>query len=97
FLDEMAAEIRRTVEPGRHVHLVLEHDGNDASHLRKGYDAQWNDDAHHVLHAMLTGEGEGYYGDYADQPAQKLARCLSEGFVYQGEPSAYRKGELRGT
>lgn len=97
FLDEMAAEIRGAVEPGRHVHLVLEHDGNDASHLRKGYDAQWNDDAHHVLHVMLTGEGDGYYGDYADQSAQKLARCLSEGFVYQGEPSAYRKGERRGT
>lgn len=97
FLDEMAAEIRGAVEPGRHVHLVLEHDGNDASHLRKGYDAQWNDDAHHVLHVMLTGEGDGYYGDYADQSVQKLARCLSEGFVYQGEPSAYRKGERRGT
>ena len=97
FLDEMAAEIRNTVEPGRHVHLVLEHDGNDASHLRKGYDAQWNDDAHHVLHVMLTGERDGYYGDYADEPAQKLARSLSEGFVYQGEPSAYRKGEPRGT
>ena len=96
FLDEMAAEIRNIVEPGRHVHLVLEHDGNDASHLRKGYDAQWNDDAHHVLHVMLTGEGDGYYGDYADESAQKLARCLSEGFVYQGEPSAYRKGERRG-
>jgi malto-oligosyltrehalose trehalohydrolase len=97
FLDEMAAEIRRTVEPGRHIHLVLEHDGNEASHLRQDYDAQWNDDAHHVLHVMLTGEHDGYYRDYADRPAQKLARCLSEGFVYQGEPSAYRKGKPRGT
>ena len=33
FLDEMAATIRRTVEPGRHVHLILEHEGNKASHL----------------------------------------------------------------
>ena len=38
------------VEPGRHVHLVLEHDGNEADHLRRDFDAQWNDDAHHVLH-----------------------------------------------
>jgi malto-oligosyltrehalose trehalohydrolase len=97
FLGEMAAEIRRTVEPGRHVHLVLEHDGNEASHLRQDYDAQWNDDAHHVLHVMLTGEDDGYYRDYVDRSAQKLARCLSEGFVYQGEPSAYRKGRPRGT
>jgi malto-oligosyltrehalose trehalohydrolase len=96
WLDEMAAEIRRTVT-GRHVHLVLEHDGNDAEHLRHGYDAQWNDDAHHVLHVLLTGESDGYYTDYAQAPAQQLARCLAEGFVYQGEPSAYRKGETRGT
>jgi maltooligosyltrehalose trehalohydrolase len=96
WLDEMAAEIRRTVT-GRHVHLVLEHDGNEADHLRHGYDAQWNDDAHHVLHVLLTGERDGYYSDYAQTPAQQLARCLAEGFVYQGEPSAYRQGETRGT
>ncbi len=30
-------------------------------------------------------------------PAERLARCLGEGFAYQGEPSAYRKGERRGT
>jgi maltooligosyltrehalose trehalohydrolase len=97
WLDEMAAEVRATVEPGRHVHLVLEHDGNDASHLRRDFDAQWNDDAHHVLHVLLTGESDGYYADYADCPAERLARCLAEGFVYQGEPSAYRGGVPRGT
>jgi malto-oligosyltrehalose trehalohydrolase len=97
WLDEMAAEVRRSVEPGRHVHLVLEHDGNVADHLRRDFDAQWNDDAHHVLHAMLTGENDGYYADYADRPAHRLARALAEGFVYQGDPSAYRKGEARGT
>ena len=97
WLDEMAAEVRATVERGRHVHLVLEHDGNVAEHLRRDFDAQWNDDAHHVLHVMLTGESEGYYGDYADNAADRLARALSEGFVYQGEPSAHRNGEPRGT
>ena len=83
--------------PGRHVHLVLENDANVASHLRGDFDAQWNDDAHHVLHVLLTGENEGYYGDYADDPAAKLARSLAEGFVYQGEPSPHRDGEPRGT
>ena len=67
WLDEMAAEVRATVEPGRHVHLVLEHDGNVADHLRQGFDAQWNDDAHHVLHVLLTGEADGYYADYAER------------------------------
>lgn len=97
WLDEMAGEVRRTVEPGRHVHLVLEHDGNQAAHLSNGFDAQWNDDAHHVLHVMLTGEADGYYSDYAERAAERLARALAEGFIYQGEPSAYRKGERRGT
>ena len=86
--------VRATVEPGRHVHLVLEHH-NDASHLERGCDAQWNDDGHNVLHVLLTGEDGGYYADYADRPAEKLARCLAEGFIYQGEHSAYL-GEPRG-
>jgi maltooligosyltrehalose trehalohydrolase len=97
WLDEMAAQVRRTVERDRHVHLVLEHDGNVAEHLRRDFDAQWNDDGHHVLHVMLTGESEGYYSDYAEAPAEKLARCLAEGFVYQGEPSSHRDGGKRGT
>ena len=97
FLDEMAAEIRRTVERGRHVHLMLENDENDAGHLRHGFDAQWNDDAHHALHVLLTGETDGYYGDYAREPARQLLRCLTEGFAYQGEASTYRKGKGRGS
>jgi maltooligosyltrehalose trehalohydrolase len=97
WLDEMAAEIRATVEPGRHVHLVFEHDGNVAEFLHKNVDAQWNDDLHHVLHVMLTGESAGYYGEYTAKPAEKLARALSEGFIYQGEASPYRDGAMRGT
>jgi maltooligosyltrehalose trehalohydrolase len=97
WLDEMAAAVRANVEKDRHVHLVLEHDGNVAEHLRRDFDAQWNDDAHHVLHVMLTGETEGYYCDYSERPADRLARVLREGFVYQGEPSAHREGEPRGT
>ena len=97
FLDEMAGEIRRTIEKGRHVHLMLEHEGNDAERLRHGFDAQWNDDAHHVLHVLLTGESGGYYSDYATKPARQLLRCLTEGFAYQGEPSSYRKGHKRGS
>lgn len=97
WLDEMAAEVRRTVGPGRHVHLVLENDNNAAQLLAGDFDAQWNDDGHHVLHALLTGEREGYYADYAEAPSAQLARCLKEGFIFQGEPSAYRDGKRRGT
>ncbi|GAA4334942.1 malto-oligosyltrehalose trehalohydrolase [Pigmentiphaga soli] len=96
WLDEMAAEVRRAFGGGRHAHLVLEHDGNRAGHLERDFDAQWNDDGHHVLHHMVSGEADGYYGDYADAPGRHLARFLAEGFVYQGEPSPYRGGRPRG-
>jgi maltooligosyltrehalose trehalohydrolase len=88
WVDEMAAAVRATVEPGRHVYLVLEHH-NDASHLEKDCDAQWNDDGHNVLHVLLSGEHGGYYADYADRPAEKLARGLADGFIFQGEHCQY--------
>jgi len=97
WLVEMAAFVRARIEPGRHVHLVLENDDNDAGLLRHDFDAQWNDDLHHVLHHLLTGESHHYYADYAHEPAQRLARCLAEGFDYQGQPSPFRGGRPRGT
>ena len=95
WLDEMAAEVRATVEPGRHVHLVLENERNATCHLSGGFDAQWNDDGHHVLHVLLTGESAGYYRDFANATAQQLARVLAQGFVFQGEHSPYH-GHPRG-
>jgi 1,4-alpha-glucan branching enzyme/maltooligosyltrehalose trehalohydrolase len=68
FLHELAARVRADVEPGRHVHLVLENDANEARRLAV-YDAQWNDDAHHAFHVLATGETDGYYRDYAADPA----------------------------
>jgi malto-oligosyltrehalose trehalohydrolase len=88
WIEEMASVVRTTVPADRHVHLILEHH-NNAAHLRGAVDAQWNDDAHNVLHVLLTGETGGYYADYADHPAGKLARCLAEGWVYQGQRSEY--------
>jgi maltooligosyltrehalose trehalohydrolase len=100
FLLEMAAEIRSKTA-GRHVHLILENEHNDSSLLKTNtneqkYDAQWTDDWHHCLHVLLTGESEGYYEDFQN-PAQHLARCLAEGFAYQGEPSPHANGQQRGT
>jgi maltooligosyltrehalose trehalohydrolase len=97
WLDEMARAVRETVEPRRQVHLVLENEANRASHMRGDFDAQWNDDIHHVLHVLLTGERGGYYEDFAQDTAAKLARALSEGFVFQGEPSLHREGGTRGS
>jgi maltooligosyltrehalose trehalohydrolase len=96
------AERARAAFPNREVHLVLENDANEARWLpRDGtrprlHTAQWNDDLHHCWHTLLTGEADGYYVDYADRPVERLARCLTQGFAYQGEPSAHRGGEARG-
>ena len=49
---------------------------------------------HHALHVLLTGESGGYYGDY-QPPLPHLGRCLTEGFAFQGERSAYRDGRAR--
>jgi maltooligosyltrehalose trehalohydrolase len=97
FLAELAAEVRASVTHDRYIHLVVENDDNDAELLRRGFDAQWNDDLHHALHVLLTGEMRGYYIDYAAAPAEALARALAEGFVYQGEPSQHRAGQPRGS
>jgi maltooligosyltrehalose trehalohydrolase len=91
------------VETGRHIHLVLENDDNRAALLdadedppQGKYRAQWNDDYHHAWHVLLTGESQGYYGDYSKAPLQDIARSLGSGFVYQGEASPHRDGQLRG-
>jgi len=100
-------EIREALDAGpargRHVHLVLENDANQASMLARDGSglpvagtAQWNDDLHHAVHVLATGEHDGYYADYADDPASGFARALAEGFIYQGQPSAFRGGEARG-
>ncbi|MBI1684059.1 malto-oligosyltrehalose trehalohydrolase [Caulobacter hibisci] len=95
FLDAMAAEIRAAT-PGRQIHLVLENENNDAERLAGLFDAQWNDDFHNVVHVLLTGETGAYYQDFAQAPAERLARCLAEGFIYQGEGSPNHDGRPRG-
>ena len=90
FLLELEATIRDAL-PGRHVHLVLENEDNDAQ-LLAGYDAQWNDDFHHAVHVLLTGENATYYAGFADAPIRHLARILESGFAFQGEVPPNRTG-----
>jgi malto-oligosyltrehalose trehalohydrolase len=103
ILTELAAAVRDGPGCERYIHLVLENDANEARYLTRDgdgnprtYTAQWNDDEHHALHVIATGEHGGYYADYARQPLQGLGRCLAEGFAYQGEPSPFRQGARRG-
>ncbi|MDU9402756.1 malto-oligosyltrehalose trehalohydrolase [Pseudomonas sp. zfem004] len=94
FLVELAQRVRAAIAPGRQIWLVLENEHNQAALLQQGFDAQWNDDGHNALHVLLTGETEGYYADFKQRPVDQLARCLAEGFVFQGQ--ANRHGTPRG-
>ncbi len=96
WLREVADHVRAKVQHGRHVHLVLENERNTANLLDTHFTAQWNDDAHNALHVLLTGETEGYYRAYAQEPIRLLARVLSSGFAYQGEASPTHDGKPRG-
>jgi malto-oligosyltrehalose trehalohydrolase len=102
ILAEIADAVAARFARERPVHLVLENDRNEAWPLarRDGrpyrYVGQWNDDLHHALHVIATGDTAGYYGDYAEAPVARLGRALAEGFAFQGEPSAYRDGARRG-
>jgi maltooligosyltrehalose trehalohydrolase len=102
FLEELAKRVRAAF-PGRHIHLVLENEANQARWLERQengnpslHTAQWADDIHNAWHALLTGESEGYYHDYAEAPLQHLGRALAEGFAYQGDPSPHKQGKIRG-
>jgi maltooligosyltrehalose trehalohydrolase len=96
FLAELAETVHReAAHQGRRVYLMVESDLNDSRFLRPreagglGLDVHWNDDFHHALHRLLTGEEDGYYQDYGR--VQHLARAFREGFVYAGEYSPYRQ------
>ena len=104
FVDELAQAVRAGPGRERHVHLVLENDVNDAAWLARDAagrpvlaDAQWNDDVHHALHVMASGESDGYYVDFAAEPLRLFGRALAEGFAFQGDASPYRDGQPRGT
>jgi len=96
FLEELAASVQeRAKKLNRNIYLIGESAANDARLIRPpeqggyGLDAQWNDDFHHALHVLLTGEKTGYYQDFGE--LSQLVKAYREGLVYSGEYSPYRK------
>ncbi|HQO58186.1 MAG TPA: malto-oligosyltrehalose trehalohydrolase [Candidatus Omnitrophota bacterium] len=93
-------EIREHVDAfsaraGRTFYLIAESDLNDVRLVTDmgshgcGMHAQWCDDFHHALHALVTGEAAGYYGDFGHP--EDLRKAYQEGFVYSWKYSAFRK------
>jgi maltooligosyltrehalose trehalohydrolase len=96
LLEEMSADVASlSARLGRPMWLIAESDLNDprivARHDVGGYgvDAQWSDDFHHALHAVVTGESFGYYEDFGS--LTDLADALARGFVYVGQHSFHRR------
>lgn len=96
FLQELAEAIHARAERlNRRIYLIAESDLNNSRLIRApevggfGLDAQWNDDFHHALHTLLTGERAGYYEDFGE--IRHLVKAFRQGFVYSGEYSTYRR------
>jgi maltooligosyltrehalose trehalohydrolase len=99
FLRELKETVASLVTD-RPAYLIAESDLNEVRVIEPpeaggyGLDAQWNDDFHHALHTLLTGESDGYYMDFGR--LEQLAKALREGFVYSGQYSKFR-GKEHGT
>lgn len=85
------AEQARAATDGRHIHLVLENSINQVNWLKRRetgavwlYDAQWSDDVHHSIHAVMTGDPGSYYEDFIGR-IDLVGRALAEGIAWQGE------------
>ncbi len=100
LLTEIATTVRAAF-PDRHIHLTTEDNRNLTRYHERGengavrlYSGEWNDDFHNAAHELATGESQGYYLDFAHDPAGHVARALAEGFAYQGEmqPSGKARG-----
>lgn len=96
ILAEMAADVDALcAHLGRPLVLIAESDLNDPVMIDSrtaggfGLDAQWDDDVHHQLHALLTGERQGYYADFGTLPG--LAKTWTSAFFHDGTYSQFRQ------
>src|SRR4029078_4714823 len=80
---------------GRDAWLIAESDLNDPRVIRPkdvgglGLDAQWSDDFHHALHAVVTGKRRGYFRDFGR--VADLGKAVTSGFVYDGQHAPHRR------
>ena len=96
FLRELGEAVHaRAGELDRRISVIPESDLNDVRVINPtelgghGLDAQWNDDFHHCLHALLTGEKRGYYEDFG--AIDQMEKAYRDGFAYSGQYSSFRK------
>lgn len=92
-LKELALDIAQ--KTGCNKEIIAETDLNDTKYINPpekggyGLDGQWNDEFHHALHALLTGERSGYYEDFGG--IAYLEKAFRDTYVYNGNYSPHRK------
>ena len=98
FMEQLATEVDHlSAALGRRLVLIAESDLNDPRVVRPrkengyGMEAQWSDDFHHALFAVLSKDdaGKGYYADFGSM--KQLAKSLTDVFVYDGIYSHHRR------
>lgn len=101
FLQELSGQVEAlNLATGSRHFLIGESDLNDTRYIesadQRGYGlhAQWCDDWHHALHALLTGESRGYYSDFGQ--LSQMVKAFNQAFVYDSAYSPYR-GKVIGT
>ena len=95
ILEELAVAVDGLATAARRsLVLVAESDLNDprliTSRAAGGYglSAQWDDDFHHAVHALVTGERQGYYGDFG--AVAGVAKVLTRAYFHDGTWSSFR-------
>ena len=97
LLVELSAAVEQLSRAlGRPLSLIAESDLNQPSTVLPvaqggfGMTGQWSDDFHHAVHALLTGEGQGYYADFAADPYAAVERTMTGAFFHAGTHSSFR-------
>ncbi len=96
LLEDLAVDVAvLATHLGRPLTLIAESDLNDPRLITPreaggyGLDAQWDDDIHHTLHGLISGERDGYYGDFGTLDG--LEQVLTGAFVHAGTYSSFRE------
>ncbi|MBC2680889.1 malto-oligosyltrehalose trehalohydrolase [Corynebacterium anserum] len=69
-------------------YLIAETDQNDPKFTERFGVAQWNDDVHHAIHAVVSGEKHAYYSDFGT--VEVLATTFQRVFWHDGRFSTFR-------
>jgi maltooligosyltrehalose trehalohydrolase len=95
-MQELAEVVaQRAQRLGRQIFTIAESDQNDHRLVNPpalggyGFDAQWSDDFHHIIHTLLTKEKDGYYQDFGT--FNQLVQVYQAGWLYAGDYSPFRQ------